>query len=483
VKFILKLHPEIIIKGDKVRRKFIKRLRDNTLSVLGRMDAGVEVKQYWDKIEVQASSEAKHASVLEGLKYISGIQTILEVQPMPLGSLDFSAIEQAKIYALDYWREQIAGKTFAVRVKRSGNQNYSSLDAEREIGGHLFHQVESARVSLKNPQVTVAIEIHDDQMLIVRAAFSGLGGFPIGTQSPVLSLMSGGYDSTVASYLSMRRGCRTHFVFFNLGGSAHEVGVKQVSYYLWQKYGANSRVAFVSVPFEETVKEILTKVNQAYMGVVLKRQMLKVAEIVAKDLELQALVTGEAVGQVSSQTIVNLNVIDRATPMLVLRPLIMTDKEDIMAMAREIGTEVFARNMPEYCGVTSDRPTVSAKLDVILEEEAKMDIAVFNRALKERVISKIDELVNQVNQAENIPVVHEKGEALIIDIRAPKEVERHPLAEADIVLPFFEINHQFAKLDQSKDYLLYCAKGVMSQLHGLYLQDKGYHNLKIYRPH
>jgi thiamine biosynthesis protein ThiI len=218
------------------------------------------------------------------------------------------------------------------------------------------------------------------------------------------------------------------------------------------------------------------------MGVVLKRQMLKVAEIVAKDLELQALVTGEAVGQVSSQTIVNLNVIDRATPMLVLRPLIMTDKADIMAMAREIGTEVFARNMPEYCGVTSDRPTVSAKLDVILEEEAKMDIAVFNRAVKERVISKIDELVNQVNQAENIPVVDEKGEALIIDIRAPKEVERHPLAEADIVMPFFEINHQFAKLDQSKDYLLYCAKGVMSQLHGLYLQDKGFKNINVYRP-
>ena len=123
---------------------------------------------------------------------------------------------------------------------------------------------------------------------------------------------------------------------------------------------ASHPVTFVTIPFEGVVAEILERVDSPLMGVVLKRMMLRAATQVAEDLGVDALVTGESVAQVSSQTLPNLAVIDRATDLLVLRPLVAMDKQDIIAVARQIGTEPFAAHMPEYCGVISVRPDTSS---------------------------------------------------------------------------------------------------------------------------
>lgn len=137
----------------------------------------------------------------------------------------------------------------------------------------------------------------------------------------------------------MRRGIRSHFLFFNLGGTAHEVGVRQVVHYLWQRYGASHSVKFISVPFDGVVAEIMRSVNHRHWGVVLKRQMLKAAAEIARDYSATGLVMGDAVAQVSSQTLTNLNVVDRASDEVVLRPLIAMDKQEIIRIARDIGTE------------------------------------------------------------------------------------------------------------------------------------------------
>lgn len=170
---------------------------------------------------------------------------------------------------------------------------------------------------------------------------------------PVLSLISGGFDSTVSSFLTMKRGIRTHFCFFNLGGHAHELAVKEVAYYLWNRFGSSHNVNFVTVPFEGVVEEILTKVDNSQMGVILKRMMLRAATQVAKEMYVEAVVTGEAVAQVSSQTLTNLAVIDAATDHLVLRPLIAMDKQDIIDISVKIGAEELVKNIPEYCAVIS----------------------------------------------------------------------------------------------------------------------------------
>ena len=279
---------------------------------------------------------------------------------------------------------------------------------------------------------------------------------------------------------------RTHFCFFNLGGREHEVGVKEVALYLWLKYGASHRVKFVSVPFEEVVGEILKNVENSQMGVILKRMMLRAASQVAAELEVAALVTGEAVAQVSSQTLQNLAVIDQVTDTLVLRPLICADKLDIINIAAKIGTEAFAANMPEYCGVISVKPTTRAKPEKIAAQEANFDFAVLERAIASANYINIDALADEdftVAAVESLPIP--LPDAVIVDVRHPDEVDRKPLklATSDVqTIPFYELHSRFAQLDQARTYMLYCDKGVMSRLHASHLVEQGFENVKVYRP-
>jgi len=162
-------------------------------------------------------------------------------------------------------------KTFAVRCKRKGKHTFKSTDVERHLGAGLNAQTEAAGVRLKDPDITVLIEVRDDFVFMVRDQRSGMGGFPLGCQDSVLSLISGGFDSSVSSYLCIKRGLQTHYCFFNLGGRVHELAVKEVALFLWMKYHASHRVKFISVPFESVVEEIPDKVDSAQMCVILKQ--------------------------------------------------------------------------------------------------------------------------------------------------------------------------------------------------------------------
>jgi len=257
---------------------------------------------------------------------------------------------------------------------------------------------ETGGVKLTKPDVTVNLEIEDDILCIVNRRIACLGGFPLPTQDEVLSLMSGGFDSGVASYQMIRRGARTSYCFFNLGGREHEIGVKQVSYYLWQRYSASHKVKFISVDFAPIIKEIMENIESGQMGVVLKRMMMRAAAQVADHFGIAALVTGESLGQVSSQTLANLNVIDRVTDKLILRPLICMDKQAIIDIAREIGTEDFAKVMPEYCGVISNKPTVRAVLSKIEDEEAKFDMSLIDQVVADAKVMDIRRIAKETEQ-------------------------------------------------------------------------------------
>jgi thiamine biosynthesis protein ThiI len=260
----------------------------------------------------------------------------------------------------------IAGKSFCVRCKRVGKHDFSSGEVERYVGGGLNQNVEGARVQLSKPEVRVKIEIKQDLAYILKETHTGVAGFPLPSQESVLSLVSGGFDSGVATYQMIRKGARTHYLFFNLGGAAHEIGVKQASYYLWNKFSSTHKVKFVSVDFDPVVAEILENVENSQMGVILKRMMMRAGSAVAEKMGIDAIVTGESLGQVSSQTLANLSIIDRVTDTLILRPLIQHDKQEIIDIARAIGTADMAEVMPEYCGVISKKPTVKAKILPIL---------------------------------------------------------------------------------------------------------------------
>lgn len=486
--FLVKLFPEITIKTRPVRRRFIRQLRKNIRSVISELDPDVSVVGEWDSLEVETTVESPeiNAQIGERLACTPGIAKFLEVDKYPLSDLD-AMVD----LALFYYRDRLAGKTFAVRCKRTGKHAFKSTDVERHVGAGLNSQTEAAGVRLKNPDVTVLIEVRDDSVFMVRNQRDGLGGFPLGCQDSVLSLISGGFDSSVSSYLCIKRGLQTHYCFFNLGGKAHELAVKEVALFLWMKYHASHRVKFISVPFEGVVEEILGQVHNSQMGVILKRMMLRAAQQIAQRLEIQALVTGESVAQVSSQTLANLSVIDSVSNGLVLRPLATTDKQEIIDIAREIGTEQFSKDIPEYCAVISNKPTTRARMDRIEREEARFDFAILDAAIADAKEQLINELVADLDGevAELSVVTQLDSSSTVIDIRHPDEVEIKPLlfglgnAPAELLnIPFYQLRSGFAQLDRNKRYLLYCGKGMMSRLHAANLVDEGFANVAVLVP-
>ncbi|MCL4106115.1 UNVERIFIED_CONTAM: hypothetical protein GTU68_058421 [Idotea baltica] len=482
MKFVVKFFSEIAIKSKPVRKRLVQKLAGNVRAVLADYDPVVVVRREWDRlqIETQITDPETIASMIEVLRCTSGITYILAVREHPLGEL-----EQLGDLVLPIYGDRLVGKTFAVRCKRTGKQNFRSIDVERIVGTQLMRDSGAAGVKLKRPEVTVEIEINGDKVYVVEQRYQGMGGFPIGSIDPVLSLISGGFDSPVASYLTMKRGMRTHFLFFNLGGRDHELGVKEVALYLWQKFGSKQRVLFISVPFEEVVAELLSRVQDRQMGVILKRMMLRVADRVAAELEIDALVTGECVAQVSSQTIRNLSVIDQAIDRLVFRPLIAADKGDIVDIATQIGTQEFAANMPEYCGVISVNPTTKARLDRVEAEEKHFDMTILDRAMASATHTTIDQLAEEDLVRTDVEVLKVPlAEAIIIDIRHPDEEEVAPLKVGGpvIKIPFFELHSRSAELSASKTYLLYCGKGVMSRLHASHLLESGDLDVKVYAP-
>ncbi len=479
-KFIVKFFPEITIKSKPVRRQFATQLAANVRRVLSEIDPAARVRRDWDKLLVASEREGVAPRIASRLARVSGIACFLEVLEYPLGDFGDILGIATRVYG-----ERLAGRTFAVRCKRAGRHGFRSVDVERHVGAGLLRETAAAGVDLGQPDVTVQLEIRDQALFVVKRRHRGLGGFPAGSLDPVLSLLSGGFDSAVASYLCMKRGLRTHFCFFSLGGREHESAVSEMALHLWHRYGCAQPVLFVSVPFEEVVAELLERVEDAQMGVLLKRMMLRAAARIAGRMRIEALVTGESVAQVSSQTLRNLAVIDAAVDSLVLRPLVATDKEEIIRLATEIGAAERAAAIPEYCGVISVNPTTAARREKVAEQEARFDFRVLERAVARARARNIRQLAEEDFERAEVEVLAAPlADSVIVDIRHPSERERRPLQVPAAVerIPFYELRNRAGELDRNKTYMLYCERGVISRLHAAHLVESGYRNVKVYRP-
>jgi len=462
-----------MVKGNAAKRQMVGQLYNNLLKMLTCFSEEIHIRKFSDKIEV-VTPIAFVAEVRQLLLDTPGIEQVLEALQFD----QMNTLDDIKVKVGEVMHHAIKDKTFVVRAKRSGTHIFGSTDLEQTIGGYMLATYPNNGVDLHHPEVTIRIELLNNQLNIITTKYKGLSGFPIGTQGDVLSLMSGGFDSTVASYLTMKRGLKTHFIFFNLGGMAHEIGVKQVALYLWSKFGSSHKVTFISVPFDDVLTEIFRSTHESYMGVTLKRLMLLAAQEIAEEMQIDALVTGESVAQVSSQTLRNLALIDQASHMLILRPLATMNKPEIIDIANTIGTRRFAESMPEYCGVISKNPITHGSFKRIEKEAKRFDYTVLDKAVANAQHIYVDEILDDVTTNTAIEVVTELD---VIDIRAEDDCIQ--TTSKSIKIPFYKLKSEFIKLPKDKQYVLYCEKGIMSQLHAQYLHDAyDAKDLKVYRP-
>lgn len=484
MKYIIKISPEITIKSKPVRKQCLLMVKNNIKKHFNFNEINVNVTWNRDRLNLDWDDD----KIPEILTRIPWIAHFMEVESFNLPEVEDEIFHFIFEKAKDFYLDKIEWKTFVARVKRTWNHNFKSIDLERYVWGGLLKQAKDTKVKIKNADVTVNIEVKDKKVHIVKYIIEWIWGYPVWFQDKVLSLISGWFDSGVSTYSMMKRWCEVDYLFFNLWGSAHELGVKQVSYYLWKTFSVpHKRARFITVNFEEIIAELLTKVNHRFRWILLKRFMLKAASMVSKD-HYFALVKWDSLWQVSSQTLKNMHVIDKASTNLVLRPLIADNKQEIIDVSTKIWTYNFACNMPEYCWVISDKPATWAKLEDILAEEDNILEEVLIRAVEWKKIEFVKNMMDEYKnkEATEIDVVFLAWDnEVVIDIREESDIKKSPLILENVEIlniPFFEINNKFKDLDDKKTYLFYCDKWVLSNLHWLYLKEKWFNNIKILRP-
>lgn len=485
MKFIIKPFAEILVKSKPVRKKYLSFLQTNCSLALKKIDPTIKTKFFRDKQEViidKELSEFEYKKIIKTLWRIPWIDAYLEVVEYDLVDVHYIFEKASLLY-----QDILENKTFAVRVKRSGTHTFKSLDVEKYVWGWLLKRAKNTKVKLKDSDIVINIEIKDDKVYLVKNKYFWIGWYPVWTQDKVLSLISGGFDSGVSTYSMIKRGCKVDYLFFNLWWTAHELWVKQVSNYIRNNFSSGYRARFITVNFEEIVAHLVKDINHRFRWIILKRLFLMVADILAKENEYYAIVKWDSLWQVSSQTLKNMFVIDKACDTLVLRPLISFNKQEIIDLSMKIWTYEFACNMPEYCAVISDKPATWARLEQITEEELNFDFSLLEKAISNKKV----QFINEVLETEKVGEIEIETSSIpwedevVIDVREELKEKESPLIlewVEILKIPFFDLVFDFEKLDQSKTYLFYCNKWVISRNQAVALQEKGYKNIKIFRP-
>jgi len=367
---ILLKQGEIVLKGLN-RREFEKKLIDNIKRRLGPFGK-YKVYALQSTVYVEPQGDCDMDGALDAAKHIFGAFTVTRAAGC---EKDKDAILQTAAKYLE--AELKKAYTFKVESKRSDKRfPMGSIELSQYVGGELHDLFPHLKPDMHTPELTIHVEIRDLAAYIHGPAMQGAGGLPVGTGGRMVTLLSGGIDSPVASYMIAKRGVRLipiHFYSHPYTSMEAKEKVLKLADIL-QKYCGNLKVELV--PFTKIQEEIRKNCPEALITVLMRRFMMRIAERIAKDNGCTALVTGDNLGQVASQTAEALAVAQECVNLPIFRPLIALDKREIIDIAREIGTyETSILPHEDCCTVfTPRRPRTKPKLYEILEAEEKLDI-------------------------------------------------------------------------------------------------------------
>jgi tRNA uracil 4-sulfurtransferase len=392
---------ELWLKGGN-RRFFISKLVSNLRSAF----EGIPIERIErpnDRLVIRLGKEASLDEALRRVERTSGIAYYAVARPV---ERDFTSMCNAA------WQEiePLAFTTFAVRAKRSDKSfPHGSSEIEKIVGKHLLDSLKaggrSVRVKLNDPDVTCHIEITSGPVLVYARKVPGAGGLPANTAGKMTCLLSGGFDSAVAAYHMMRRGAHLSFVhFYGTGARPGESSIHVARELVRQLVPWQFTAKLYRVPFEEIQREIVRYAPEPCRVLLYRRMMLRVAEAFARRNRALALVTGDSLGQVASQTLYNMVSVEAAAKMPVFRPLAGTDKLEIIETARKIGThDISAEPFHDCCPVFLPRsPALHANAADLEAAESGLDVPrLVRQGIEGAILETYRYVAGQVEMAES----------------------------------------------------------------------------------
>ena len=332
--------------------------------------------------------EAPEEAVIEKVKPIFGIQSI---SPVYIVEKD---IEVAKKVVLDLLsQEDLEGKTFKIMTKRSDHTfEMDTNQINLFLGDAVLEAFPDIKVQLKQPDITVRIDVRRDHLMVSLKTIQGAGGLPVGTSGRVMLMLSGGIDSPVAGYLAMKRGMEIQCVHFASPPYTSPQALEKTKLLAAKIARFGGSIQFLTVPFSRIQEEIKKSVPEAYLMTIMRRFMLRITDQLRENARALAIANGESVGQVASQTLDSMVAINDVTNTPIIRPVATMDKLDIIKVAEEIDTfELSIQPFEDCCTVFAPpSPKTKPKLEKARQYEARLDVeGLIKEAVEGTVIEEI----------------------------------------------------------------------------------------------
>ncbi|WP_281512411.1 tRNA uracil 4-sulfurtransferase ThiI [Mammaliicoccus vitulinus] len=394
---ILVRYGELTLKTGN-RNMFVNKLKANLKSRLMPLQ-GYNVRANRDRMYIDVHEGADIEEMMSRIQTVFGVHS---VSPVVRIEKELDAMKEIASKFADDFKD---GDTFKIEVKRADKTfELDTFQLQQELGGHVLQNTENVTVDVKQPDHRIKVEVRKDAIYMYNRVLEGVGGLPVGTGGKTLLMLSGGIDSPVAGMEVMKRGVTIEAIHFHSPPYTSEQAKQKVIDLTKQLANLTNDIKLHIVPFTELQKQIHKVVEESYTMTSTRRMMLKVTEKLAHEISAQAIVNGENLGQVASQTLGSMYAINSVTSMPILRPLLTFDKEDIVRKAKAINTfDLSIQPFEDCCTIfTPKNPKTNPKLEKVEYFESKFD---FEDLIEEAVknvetitISKHDDMQQQKDE-------------------------------------------------------------------------------------
>lgn len=439
-----------------------RKLVENISKGLQRENARAEVKRAFGRMYVESYEDERIVS--DVLSRTMGVKSFSKVN-----AYQFNYIDDIAKIAVNLYSEEVRGKKFAVRTRRVGTHDFTSRDVSVKVGAALYEF--SSGVDLENPEVEIGVEVREKNVYFFTKTIPGPGGLPLGSEGKLVSLVSGGIDSPVATWMMMKRGSPVDIIFVSLAHPIDTVEFLQVIEPLFRRWGHGYDAKIHIIDGKPLVRALTNQELFKYANVTYKRILYLIAQEIARKSSAHGIVTGESIGQVSSQTPENLHTLSNGLEIPVHRPLIGFDKDEIVELARKIGTFP-EESHGEFCALFSETPYTSISISDLendmkhfdfLDELLESDLIIRSS----EIASILAELSSKKMEAAEVP-----DAAVVIDLRKKEKFEKwHYPGAVNVSLQ--ELKSFVEDKGTEKTYVLYCRKGLQSAYGASELRNMG----------